>query len=229
MKTNNALVTGVTGDIGSAVARALLDTGYAVVGTGRHEEAPTSLVSNPNFIYVAANLRDEQSVASLFQTYQPSEGKNVIVHCAGTLLLKTLLESTPDEIEQEVRTNLLSAIWIAREVRGVFTTRRMTGSVVFIGSRWAAGSQQAPVYAACKAGLKGLVSSLQKDADTFVRFILLSPGSIAGRMSRSVDASASHLISTSEIARTIVHMVESPQNVMFEEVVVKAYPYDFNN
>ncbi|MEG2001187.1 MAG: NAD(P)-dependent oxidoreductase [Evtepia sp.] len=59
------IITGVTGFIGGALAKTLLEQGCKVYGIGRSADRLTALSGNPNFVPVVASLGDYQRLSTL--------------------------------------------------------------------------------------------------------------------------------------------------------------------
>ncbi|PHR89030.1 MAG: GDP-mannose 4,6-dehydratase [Leeuwenhoekiella sp.] len=81
-KTKKALITGVTGQDGSYLAKFLLDKGYQVVGTTRNRSE--SNLANLKFLSIheqielaLVDLEDKSAVENLISTYKPHEIYNL--------------------------------------------------------------------------------------------------------------------------------------------------------
>ena len=84
---------------------------------------------------------------------------------------------------------------------------------------------------ASKSALQGMIASLQKEfAGTKIRPMLVSPGSVASPMSKSVNkAIQAELLSPNDIAAMITYVLATPHRVIFDEIVIKAYNYDLTD
>lgn len=234
-KRKSALVTGATGDIGSAIAAKLVEQGYFVVATGRNAQKGKELVRDlgaQNCLFRAADLGKPDSVSKIisdkiFDTHP----LHVVVACAGTLKMQPTARLSTKDWQDTLDTNLT----------GVFTTlqaglkkmlKSKTGHLIAIGSRWGeSGAKNAAAYAASKSALRALVRSLQLELkDTGIRPTLISPGSVAGRMATSVDRkSASKYISPQDVADLISYVISTPDTVIFDEIKIKAYRHDLTS
>jgi len=89
----------------------------------------------------------------------------------------------------------------------------------------------AAAYSASKSALRALTKSMQLEySGTKIRCILVSPGSILSKMSYSVKSNIKNdLIKANDIANLIFYISETPNYVIFDEIVIKAFPYDLYN
>lgn len=61
------IITGVTGFIGSALAKKLLEQGYIIYGVGRDKEKLRALTGNSNFIPVVSEISEYKQLSNLIQ------------------------------------------------------------------------------------------------------------------------------------------------------------------
>lgn len=80
-QVGTAIVTGVTGQVGSYMAEYLLTKGYKVVGLARRVSTNNlgrlgNILGNPNFELVGADVTDSPSIFGVVLKYQPDEFYN---------------------------------------------------------------------------------------------------------------------------------------------------------
>lgn len=157
------LVTGAEGALGSVVAARFLEAGYAVWATHRPGHAPKKEAAGLNWIPM--DLSDSVSVKKGLEGV--GEEISHLAHCAGGFRYFHV-EQTPDsELDFLMDSNLRSAFLLCRElIPGM--KKRGFGRIVFVSSR---ATLQAPAgmaaYAASKAGLNMLTSSLADEVRSF--------------------------------------------------------------
>lgn len=224
------LITGVSGGIGFEIARAFLENGHSVYGVSRSRSLPQSLEENENFFYQSLDISSSENTEHFFASAPISF--DLIINCAGILKLKNLENTDSKDWQETLDTNLSGSFFIAKHGTEHFLRNGTKGMFIFIGSRWgASGSPKDPAYATSKAGLRGMVKSLQSDGlSTGIRYILLSPGSVLTDMSRSVDKNVQEdILHSKDIADLVLYLSDTPDRVIFEEISIKAFPYDFIN
>jgi len=113
-----AVVTGASSGIGRAVARALLDAGYAVAIAARREEALVETASGRNAaLVVPADVTDPASVAVLFSQVRSELGRvDLLFNNAGLFGAPAPFEDFPlEEWQALVNTNLTGCFMCAQE------------------------------------------------------------------------------------------------------------------
>jgi 3-oxoacyl-[acyl-carrier protein] reductase len=181
-----ALVTGATGGIGGAIARALHGRGATVALSGTRRAALDELASalGERVHVVEANLSDKEAVEALVPAAEAAmEGLDILVNNAGVTKDNLFLRMKDEEWETVIAVNLTAAFRLSRAaVKGMM--RRRYGRIVNIGS--VVGSTGNPGqgnYAAAKAGLVGMTKALAAEvASRNITVNCIAPGFIASPM-----------------------------------------------
>jgi short-subunit dehydrogenase len=173
-----ALLTGATGGLGHAIARALADRGASLVLSGRRPEALGELAEAlpGEHRIAAADLALEGAAERL-----AADAGRVDCLVANAALPGTgAIESfSPEEVSRALRVNLEAPMLLARALApGV--RERGDGHLVFVSSlSGKAPSPRSAIYCATKFGLRGFALSLRADlARTGVGVSLVVPGFI---------------------------------------------------
>jgi NAD(P)-dependent dehydrogenase (short-subunit alcohol dehydrogenase family) len=152
--SRSALVTGGTGGIGSAIVRRLRTSGYEVVFCGRDEQRAAALERETGAVFCRADATDRSACdASVTFALARLGGVDLFVGNAGILLQGPLAETTDEQFERLVETNLTSTF---RYARALFEPMRhqSSGVMVLIASDSAIrGSHRIPAYSVVKAGV----------------------------------------------------------------------------
>ncbi len=131
-----ALVTGATGGIGGAIARALHARGAAVALSGTRRAALDEVAAElgERVHVVEANLSEKDSVEALVPAAEAAlGGLDILVNNAGVTRDNLFLRMKDEEWEQVIAVNLTSAIRHSRAaVKG--NMRRRFGRIVNNGS-----------------------------------------------------------------------------------------------
>jgi 3-oxoacyl-[acyl-carrier protein] reductase len=186
-----ALVTGATGGIGGAIARALHAQGATVALSGTRRAALDELASGlgERVHIVEANLSDKESVEALVPAAEAAlGGLDILVNNAGITRDNLFLRMKDEEWEAVLAVNLTAAFRLSRAaVKGMM--RRRHGRIVNIGS--VVGSTGNPGqgnYAAAKAGLIGLTKALAAEvASRNITVNVVSPGFIESPMTDALN------------------------------------------
>jgi 3-oxoacyl-[acyl-carrier protein] reductase len=181
-----ALVTGASGGIGEAIARAMHAQGAVVVLSGTRREALDALAGElgERAHVCPADLREAQAADSLIaQTEQVAGPLWALVNNAGVTRDMLALRMDDADFQSVLDIDLMAPFRLARAaLRGML--RRRGGRVIAIGSIvGTTGNAGQANYAAAKAGLVGLTKALaQEVAPRGVTVNAVAPGMIATRM-----------------------------------------------
>jgi 3-oxoacyl-[acyl-carrier protein] reductase len=187
-----ALVTGATGGIGGAIARALHAQGATVTLSGTRRAALDELASSlgERVHVVEANLSDKDSVEALVPAAEAAMGGlDILVNNAGVTKDNLFLRMKDEEWETVIAVNLTAAFRLSRAaVKGMM--RRRYGRIVNIGSIvGATGNPGQGNYAAAKAGLVGMTKALAAEvASRNTTVNCVAPGFIETPMTDALNA-----------------------------------------
>lgn len=173
----SVLVTGATGGIGAAAARALAARGARVIVTGRRVEQLEALAAETGGRAIAADLAEADGPARLVD-----EAGHVDVLVANAALSQAgeLTSLSPAEVDAVLAVNLRAPVMLAR-LLGADMAARRSGQIVFVSSlQGKAPSPFSSVYTATKFGLRGFSLSLRLDmADHGVGVSCVYPGFVS--------------------------------------------------
>lgn len=163
-----AIVTGGSGGIGRAIAERLAADGQAVVITyGRDADTARQVVDGiadrgGRAALVQADVADEQAMGEVFATAEREfGGVDVVVNCAGIMLLAPLIEADLADLDRMLRTNLRGTLVVsqlaARQLRSGGALINVSSSVVKLALPTYAG------YAATKGAVEAMTLILAKE------------------------------------------------------------------
>lgn len=163
MSRKSAIITGAGSGIGRAVAHELHARGWALTLAGRRA-AQLAEAAPPGARVVPTDVTDPAAVAALFAT---AERVDMLFNNAGTNTPTRPIDETAPEAHRDViATNLLGAIFCAREAFAAM--REHGGRIINNGSVAAhAPRPNSPAYTAAKHGITGLTKSLILDGRAF--------------------------------------------------------------
>lgn len=172
-----ALVTGASGGLGQAIARALRARGASLVVSSRRADVLEALAAEVGGRAVVADLCDRADVDRLAASCGDVD---VLVANAGIPADGPVLEYSPEQIERALDLNLRAPLLLARVLVEPMVARG-AGHVVFDSSlSGKVATANSALYAATKFGLRGFASGLRQDlAGTGVGVSCLFPGPIS--------------------------------------------------
>lgn len=226
-----AVVTGASSGLGRHFAEHLIDRGAQVFGLARSLDKLTALRDELGdaFHPVRCDVRDEDAVATAFDTVMDAGGRiDVLINNAGLAQFGPVDEQSTDEWDVQQETN----------VRGVFLCTRAAvptmkqqnadegfgGHIVNIASiAGLLGNPNISAYNASKFAVRGFSEATMKELrDDGIKVSCVYPGSIETNFFEVADVDmTSNPLQPDDVAKTVVHLIEMPDNHLISEVVMR--------
>lgn len=210
------LITGVAGGIGRATAGVFAEAGWRVVGVDRGAEAAPAGVGR----YIRADIADVASSEAIFAEVTAGEGRlDALVNNAAVQVAKPLVETTPDEWDAVMASNLRSVYLAVRNAHPLLRARG--GAIVNVSSVHAvATSANIAAYAASKGALSALTRALAIElARERIRVNAVLPGAVdtpmlhAGLMRGHVEGATLPELMGALASRTVMGRIGQPQEI----------------
>jgi NADP-dependent 3-hydroxy acid dehydrogenase YdfG len=226
------LITGASSGIGESSAVALARRGCSLALAARRFdllEALASRLSAENtgakFVPLRLDVTDPASIDRCVAEAVARLGKvDLLVNNAGTIRLDWLeRQDALEDVERQIRTNLLGAMWMSRAVLPAMIARR-SGHIINIASMASfVGSPTYTGYAASKFGLRGFSEALRREvAGAGVRVSVVYPGVVrtgfgaaeARRRRRRARMPRFLVLSVDAVGEAVARVAERPRRSM---------------
>ncbi len=216
-----ALVTGASGGIGGAIARALHIQGATVVLSGTRQEALDALKAElgSRAFTATCNLSDIASVDALPKAAEEAAGGpiDILVNNAGITRDNLFMRMKDEEWDQVIAVNLSAAFRLSRAVLRAMMKKRWGRIIQVTSVVGATGNPGQGNYAAAKAGLVGMSKSLAAEvASRGITVNAVAPGFIQTAMTEVLTDQQKEMISAriplgrmgtaDEIAAAVVYL-----------------------
>ena len=231
------LVTGASSGIGEAIARKLCKHGYELILTSRSEKKLS--VINKEFDQmgwkshvIPCDLTNENDVNFLFKESCKIGFVNCIISNAGLGKFSSINNMKVEDWDIQINTNLRASFLLTR----LFVEdmiKNKNGKFIFINSvagKYGHSFSNSTAYVASKYGLKGFADSLRTELrEHNIKVTSIYPGAIDTNFwnSINVDFPRNEMLSTKDVAETILHSVETPNFSVIEDIVVRRTAGDF--
>ena len=152
------LITGIAGGIGSATGQVFANEGWRVIGVDRREnDGSLSFVDH----YIQADIADPNAPTKIFDEVTSDVGKlDAIVNNAAVQITKPLVETTPEEWDLTMASNIRSVYLSIRQAYPLLK-KDGGGAIVNVSSVHAvATSAGIAAYAASKGALLALTRAV---------------------------------------------------------------------
>lgn len=175
----NILIGGISGGIGSLVAKILSNQQHTVSGYARSEDKLAKLKSDlPDIHTFRADATDTNDLANTFKAAHEAMGSiDVYVHAIGSIIIKPAHLTNQAQWLDTLNLNLSSAFYALKEAVALMQ-KQSHGSLVFYSSTAARiGVPNHEAIAASKAGIEALVRSAAATySNRNIRFNCIAPG-----------------------------------------------------
>ena len=192
----SALVTGASGGIGGAVARALHASGATVALTGRNMDALAALAGEfgERVHVIAGDLADADAVTAVAKAAEEALGTvDILVNNAGFSRDNLMMRLKDEDWLAVLEVNLTAAFRLSRAVlRGMMRNRwgRIVSITSIVG---VTGNPGQANYAASKAGMIGMSKSLAAEiASRGITVNCVAPGFIVTAMTDALGEESSN-------------------------------------
>jgi 3-oxoacyl-[acyl-carrier protein] reductase len=186
-----ALVTGASGGIGQAIARALHQAGAKVVVTGTRQPALEALAAElgERAFVATADLADPGAGDALVKAAEAAAGQlDILVNNAGLTRDQLALRMKDEDWQKVIDIDLTAGFRLARAaLRGMMKRRwgRIVGITSIVG---VTGNPGQANYAAAKAGMIGMSKALAAEVATRgITVNCVAPGFIATAMTEALS------------------------------------------
>lgn len=181
----SVVVTGASGGIGQATARAFAEAGAHVVAVDVDGDRVSALVESlpgTGHVGYACDLADLSQHAPIFDLARRTAPLAALAHLAAVLVRRdTVGDITEADWDLQHSVNLKATFFLNRAARDTFVAQGTSGSIVNFSSQgwWTGGFGGSVVYSASKGGMvsmsRGLARSFAADG---VRVNVVAPGGV---------------------------------------------------
>ncbi|ATE64938.1 3-oxoacyl-[acyl-carrier-protein] reductase [Rhizorhabdus dicambivorans] len=182
-----ALVTGASGGIGSAIARALVAQGAKVALSGTREDALKAVAAEigGDTVIVPCNLGDSAAVEGLIPAAVEALGGklDILVNNAGVTRDGLIMRMKDEDWDQVISVNLEAAFRLIRAATKPMMKARFGRVITITSIVGTTGNPGQANYAASKAGLVGMSKALAQElASRNITVNCVAPGFISSAM-----------------------------------------------
>jgi 3-oxoacyl-[acyl-carrier protein] reductase len=181
-----ALVTGASGGIGSAVAKALAGQGARIALSGTREDALQAVAADigGDCVILPCNLSDKVAVDALVPSAVGALGQlDILVNNAGVTRDNLVMRMKDEDWDQVIAINLSAAFRLIRAASKPMMKARFGRIVTITSVVGATGNPGQANYAASKGGLTAMSKALAQElASRNITVNCVAPGFITSPM-----------------------------------------------
>ncbi|MGL4575874.1 MAG: SDR family NAD(P)-dependent oxidoreductase [Burkholderiaceae bacterium] len=202
------IITGATGAVGSALARAMANNNHSLLLCARDAGKLAALVDELSMPSIAADLTTAEGVAAWSAAADAFGPADALVHCVGSTVIKPLHLTSDADWQAQYAINATTAFVVLKWFVAQAVKAKQPGCAVLMSSVVAeAGFANHEAIAAAKAAVTGLaLSAAATYADKGIRVNVVAPGLTRSSMTArfiatpEAEARSAALIPTGRIA-----------------------------
>lgn len=187
-----ALVTGGSKGIGRAICLALAKEGANVIIAARNENEIKEIINKlkamgSKALAIRADVQSEEDVRRLISTTIDKCGRlDILINNAGVAYKKRLEETTLEEYEKIMNTNL-KGVFLCTKYAIPYIRESKNGKIINISSIGGLhGLPDFSVYCASKFGVNGITESVAAELEGEIKVYSVCPGAVDTDMYRSI-------------------------------------------
>lgn len=222
-----AVVTGASSGLGAAFADALVAKGAIVYGLARNLDKLNALQEQlgKTFIPVKMDITDQKAiVAWVKKTFSDAHIPNILINNAGAGFFNKIDELPLQHWHDMINTNLNGVFYISSNIVPLMKMNNASCHIINIGSILGKTTRpDSAAYSATKYGIQGFSEALSKELRTHnIKVTCVNPGSIETRFfEQSGIQPHSNMLQPNEIASLIIHIIETPCNMLIDEITLR--------
>jgi NADP-dependent 3-hydroxy acid dehydrogenase YdfG len=222
-----AIVTGVSRGLGAALAAALVAKGATVYGLARNVEK-LSIIQNKlgnSFIPVGMDITDQKALNTWVKnTFSDSNIPDILINNAGVGYFNKTDQLPLEQWHEMINTNLNAVFYLTSSIVPMMKKNQNTCHIINIGSILGKFARpETAAYSATKYGVQGFSEALYKDLSRYkIKVSCVNPGSIDTHFFDDSGIYGHHnMLQPSDIAAMIVHILETPDNFLVDEITLR--------
>ncbi len=228
LKGRVAIVTGASSGLGWATVTALAAGGVKVIAVARRADRLAALQAETGCEIFAGDASDAATCDAVMELATAKFGHvDILVNNAGIGNYKQLVDTSVEEYDELMRTNMRSSFLFSRTVVPGMVERR-SGCLVFVASvAGVAGAANESVYSATKFAQVGFAQALDQELFPYgIKVTALIAGGMKtefavgqGREAEAVQKSP--MMDPKDMAETILFVCAQPDGVRIPTVTVR--------
>jgi NADP-dependent 3-hydroxy acid dehydrogenase YdfG len=230
MKIENktAIITGASSGIGAAFSEALIHKGATVYGLARRMDKLKNLQKEwgNRFKPVKLDITSNADIEAWVQkTFSDDYLPDILINNAGLASFGDVDQLPILDWQTMQNTNVNGVFYMTRNVVPYMKQNPETCHIINISSiAGLLGNPKMSGYNASKYAVRGFSESLFKELRyDGIKVSCMMPGSIATDFFETANAGDTHpnMMMPEDVASTLVHLLETPDNFLINEVVLR--------
>jgi NADP-dependent 3-hydroxy acid dehydrogenase YdfG len=226
-KNKIAVVTGASKGLGAAIAITLAMKGVHVYGIGRKKDSlkEVAIQAGNNFEPITLDINDETAIHDWYNnTFTNVNTPDILINNAGIGFFSKVDETPTSNWLEMVNTNLNGVFYVSSTLIPDMKKKKTSCHIINIGSILGkVGRTESTGYCATKFGIQGFSEALFMELRGFnIKVTCINPGSIETDFFKTSGQHSHHnMLQPFDIANTIIHLLETPDNMLINEMTIR--------
>ena len=222
-----AVITGASSGLGAALANALVAKGAIVYGLARNAEKLHAVENKlgQHFIPVGVDISNGEDIACWTQkAFSNSRFPDILINNAGAGYFTKIDELSLERWHEMINTNLNGVFYITSKIVPLMKVNQNTCHIINIGSILGKTTRtESAAYSATKYGMQGFSEALFKELRSYkIKVTCVNPGSIDTHFFEDSGIQPhSNMLQPKDIADLIMHVIETPDNFLVDEITIR--------
>lgn len=229
MKLQNkiAIITGASSGLGAAMAAALVAKKTLVYGLARNKEKLEKLQEQlgPLFQPVPMDITNQDKLMEWINSeFNASNRPDILINNAGLGSFGKIDKMPTEEWLAMVDVNIKGMYLITSALTPLFKENNASTHILNIGSILATTTRaEGSAYCATKYAVRGFSEALFKELRSDnIKVTCVNPGSINTDFFESSKIKAhQNMLHPEDLANTVVHILETPDNMLINEITIR--------
>lgn len=222
-----AVITGASKGLGKACTEALISKNAIVYGIARSESTLIKMRKklSDNFIPVVLDLTDETVLSEwISNTFSEKNNPDILINNAGYGVFQKIEDVTSQDWATTMNVNLNATFFLTSKLVKLMKIDQSPKHIINIGSILGqVGRPEGTAYCTTKFGIQGFSEALSKELRyDQIKVTCVNPGSIATDFFQTSGISShNNMLQPNELANTIIHLLETPDNMLISDLTVR--------
>ena len=223
-------ITGASSGIGRALAKTFASNGDSVIATARSEDKLDQLRSELESLghrcdVYRCDVQQESSIRATIQfILEKYSTVDLLINNAGVTYFKSFLDTTTEEFDHTIGTNLKGAFLCTKAVLPVMLAKNAGLILNIVSVTVKSVFTNSAVYAASKAGLQAMMDVLRAEVrGKGIQIVNAFPGAVLTPIwhPRQQEKYHDRMIEPDRIAELLFQVSHQPSSMMVEEIVIR--------
>lgn len=227
LEGKTAIITGASRGLGAAVSEKLIAKGMTVYALARSKDKLDKYREKlgENYHPVKMDITQHDDIKNWVEsTFSNDFLPDILINNAGIGSFHKIDDISDKDWLDMINTNLNGTFYITTEIVKLMKKGNSSRHIINIGSiLGTVGREGGAAYCASKYGIRGFGEALYKELRyDGIKVTNFNPGSIeTDFLSSSGIVSHDNMLYPSDVADTIVHVLETPDNMLINEIIVR--------